>query len=126
MQKYDIVREERKPLSEEACPVDLMGELYKEKAENEEVIFTLTFEAFRKMCAFPSIKEITYFLPWGGTQSIGVVWLPADPTESHDDEWMVTSTDDRCKTYFVTETKTQEIVYKCPPEGSKVVHYIIE
>jgi hypothetical protein len=129
MQKYEIIREERKDLPEEACPVDLMSELYKSKAEDENVIFTLTSEAFRKMCAFPVKKEVTYFEPWvDNTQSVCVVWLHGvNPSEhySPDDEWLATRTSDRGKTFFVEEAKTEEITYKLPTKGSKVVHYVI-
>ena len=121
MKQYEIVREERKYLSEDGCPVDLMGE-----AEDEDVIFTLSSEAYRRMCAFPVKKEVTYFVPFGDTQSVGVVWPSDDPTEYTTSDWMEMSTGDRCKTYFVERANTEEIVYKCPSEGARVVNYIIE
>lgn len=118
---YEIVREERKTLLEEAYLVDLMSELYEAKAEDEEVIFTLTSEAFRKMCAFPSVKDIHYFLPREEQQCICIEWTSAPQ------RWMSLMTSDRCKTYFVLEIRsTQETEYECPMKEGKVVQYIID
>ncbi len=120
MTGYDkIVREERKTLSEEAYLVDLMSELYKAKAEDKEVIFTLTSEAFRKMCAFPAIDKVV--VRYYG-QSVPITWTSKGSTS----EWMALNTSDRGKNYFVIEIRTQEIEYRCPMEDAKVVHYIID
>lgn len=59
--EYDLIREERHGISEGECPVDLMAYIQKEKAEGELIVFTLTSEAIRCMCAYDSLTEIRYF-----------------------------------------------------------------
>ncbi len=126
---YEVISEVRDGISEGECPVDLMADIQKEKADGEMIVFTLTSEAIRMMCAYDSLKDIRYFkrLPFG-YQGVGVWWLPEDPCEEvpeKEQEWMNMWTHDMCKTYFVEEVHTQEIKYKIPPKGSKVTHHII-
>lgn len=126
LQQFKVIREERKDLAEEACPITLMGELYHAKADDEKVVFTLTSEAIRKMCASPIKRKLTYFCPWKNTQGVGVVWPFEDPMDHSDKKWMTMRTDNRGKTYFVEEVKTDNFLYQLPSEGSKTIHYIID
>lgn len=129
---YTIIREERHDISEGDCPVDLMAAIQNEKAEDEMIVFTLTSEAMRKMCAYDSLNETRYryfrHLPFS-YQGVGVWWVPEDPFQKvpeEDREWMRMWTKDMCKTYFVEEVHTEEIKYKLPPKGSSVVHHVID
>ena len=102
-----------------------MGELYLVKATNEEVVFTLTSDAFRKMCAFPVENSVNYAVEQNGMQIVTVDWPPDDPKDVSEENWMTLATYDRCKTYFLSESLTDELIYNLPSVGSEVVHYII-
>ncbi len=127
--EYDLIREERHGISEGECPVDLMAYIQKEKAEGELIVFTLTSEAIRCMCAYDSLTDIRYFRHLSSAcQGVGAWWPPEDPLQKvpeEDQEWMRMWTTDMCKTYFVEEVHTKEIRYKQPRKGSSVVHHII-
>lgn len=127
--EYKVIREVPHNISEGQCPLDLMADIQKEKAEEEMIVFTLTSEAIRCMCAYDSLKELRYFRHLAiACQGVGVWWPSENPLQKipeEDQEWMRMWTTDMCKTYFVEEAHTEEIRYKQPQKGVEVVHHII-
>lgn len=116
----NVVHEERRTIPEGACPVDLMGELFQTKSEDELLKFTLTFKAFLAMYAFPVKKEVTFFEPLNNEQNVLVKWIP------YEDE-MSFITCDQCKTFKVSWANTEEIVYESINAfGDEIKHYIID
>ncbi len=117
MKQYEIVQEELRNLPKEACLIDFIGELYEAKKE-ENVIFTLSSEAFRKMCAFLS-KKGTIYATQSEDNRISIEGISFDWATKKS---IVISTTDKGKTYVVEEISK----YTAPPKGSKVTNYIIE
>ena len=113
-----VILEIRKTIFEGECPVDLMGELFQMKSENEVLAFTLTAKAFLAMCAFPVKKQVTFFVPSGGKQLVEVQWIPFE-------DCMKLTTTDKCQNFLVQVADTEEIQYTAVP-SKEITHYIID
>lgn len=124
LRKYKFIQEERRNLSKGENLLDLMGKLYKAKAEGEMILFTLTARAYQSMC--------DYNYPVDGKMKVEYLGQFLETIKSFavrrifSKEWMVLDTYDESKTFIVREVKMQEIVYKYPPSGAEVIHYIID
>lgn len=116
---YDVVRTERRNLSEGVLPVNFMAEFYKAKAEDERLVFSLTAKAFFATCGTDK-TEVTFFAPlpflW---QNVAVMW-----GSSHE-WWLELQTCDKHKNFFLESANTKDFVYQLPPNGAKVIHYVI-